>query len=237
MNGATYVSDSGNSKISGNKKVDSTYVSIESTCPSSCSLKEEGCYAKNSFVGFTSKRLDKEAENLSPLQVARAEANAINNSYNGGPVPKGRDLRIHVSGDSRTVTGTRIINKAIGEWKKRGGGDCWSYTHAWKHVSREEWSNVSILASVDSVKDVAEARAQGYAPAIVVSEFNGNRAFTMEGSDVKWIPCPAQTKEVSCSSCRLCFNADRLFRDNMGIAFEAHGVKKSSIKKRLKIIQ
>lgn len=237
MNGAIYVSESGNSKINGTNKVDATYTSIQATCPTSCTLKGNGCYAQSSFVGITSSRLDKESSGFSALQVARAEAKAIDGAYNGGPVPAGRDMRIHVAGDSRTVTGTRIINKAVGRWKERGGGDCWSYTHAWKNVSRDEWSNVSILASVSCVEEVAEARKQGYAPAIVVPEFNGDKAFQLEGSDTKWIPCPAQTRGVGCTDCRLCFNADRLHEGNFGIAFEAHGVKKNAIKRSLKVIQ
>jgi hypothetical protein len=182
-------------------------------------------------------RLNKEAEGMSPLQTARAEAKAIDNSYNGGIVPSGRDLRIHVAGDSRTVTGSKIINKAIGRWKQRGGGDCWSYTHAWKAVNREEWSNVSMLASIDSIADVNAARKQGYAPAMVVEDFDSPKAFKVDGCDTKWIPCPAQTKEVGCSDCRLCFDANRLFEGNYGIAFAAHGVKKNAIKRRLNVIK
>lgn len=237
MNGVIYVSNSGNTKIMGSKKVDATYSSIEVTCPSSCELKNTGCYAQTSYVGMQNARLNKEASNLSPLQVARAEAKAIDNSYSGGNVPTGRDMRLHVAGDSRTVTGSRVINKAVGRWKQRGGGDCWSYTHAWRNVSRDEWDNVSMLASVDSVSEISEAREQGYAPAIVVPEFNSDKAFNLDGTDTKFIPCPAQTREVGCTDCRLCFNADRLFHKNMGIAFAAHGVRKNAIKKRLNVIQ
>lgn len=237
MNGAIYVSDSGNSKIMGSRKVDATYASIEASCPNSCSLKEKGCYAQLSFVGMQVRRLDTQAEGHSALQVARAEAKAIDESYRGGDVPKGRDLRIHVAGDSRTLAGTKLINHAVGRWKKRGGGSAWSYTHAWKNIPRSEWNNVSILASVASVDEVAEARQQGYAPAIVVPEHPSDKAYLLEGSDVKWIPCPAQTRDVGCSDCRLCFNANRLFSANMGIAFAAHGVKRNEVKRHLTVVK
>lgn len=237
MHGATYVSDSGNSKLNGSKPIDATYVSIESSCPSSCPLKSSGCYAQSSFTGITVRRLDTEAKDLSILQVARAEAKAIDQSYKGGNIPKGRDLRIHVSGDSRSLAGTRIINKAISRWIKRGGGTAFSYTHAWRHVPRDEWSNVSILASISNVKEASEARKQGYAPAIVVAGHPSDKAYYLEGSNVKWIPCVQQTRGVGCSDCRLCFDANRLYKNNMGIAFAAHGVKKNEIKKHLKVIQ
>lgn len=238
MNGVTYVVNSGNSKIMGSKPVDATYASIKATCPKTCSLKNgNGCYAELSFVGIQVRRLDDQAEGLSTLELARAEAKAIDSAYNGKGIPNKRDMRLHVAGDSRTIAGSKMINSAVGRWKKRGGGDCWSYTHAWRTISRDIWSNVSILASVDNVSEAKEARKQGYAPAMVVPEHPSDKAFLVDGSDIKWIPCPAQTRDVGCSDCRLCFNADRLFEGNFGIAFAAHGSKKNNIKKRLNVLK
>jgi hypothetical protein len=240
MNGAKYVSDSRNKKLMGSKKskkIDATYISVTGSCPGTCPLKDEGCYAQVGPMGIHVKRLDGEVNGLSALQVARAEATVINESYGGGDVPMGRDLRIHVSGDCRTISGARIINKAIGGWKKRGGGAAWGYTHCWDHVTRDEWSNVSMMASVDSVDEVIYARQNGYAPALVVSEHPSERAYLLPGSDIKWIPCPAQTRHVGCVDCRLCMNADRLYESNMGITFSAHGVKKNTIKRRLNVVR
>jgi hypothetical protein len=237
MDGAIYVSDSGNTKIMGTKKVDATYVSIKASCPKDCPLMGEGCYAQLSYVGMTTVRLDDEAAGFSPLQAARSEARCIDECYKGGAVPTGRDMRLHVAGDSRTLAGTRIINNAIKRWKKRGGGACWSYTHAWKNVPRQEWNNVSILASVSNVEEVSLAREQGYAPAIVVSEHVSDKAYLLKGSDVKWIPCPAQTRDVGCSDCRLCFDANRLFDGNFGIAFAVHGSKKEKMKRHLTVLK
>lgn len=236
MRGAIYVSKSGNKKINGSQKVDATYVSIKHSCPDTCPLKDDGCYGQNTLVALTNFRMERRAKGQSLLDLARSEAKAIDNSYDSGPVPKGRALRLHVAGDSRTRTGTRIINNAIARWKKRGGGDCWSYTHTWKNVHRENWSNVSILASVTNVSEVKEARMQGYAPAIIVPEFNGDKVFKLDGSDIKWIPCVQQTRNIGCTDCRLCFNADRLYNDGFGIAFAAHGAKKNTIKRRLKVL-
>jgi hypothetical protein len=237
MNGATYVEDSGNRKIMGSKKIDATYVSIEASCPKSCPLKGEGCYAELGYTGYTTHRLDDEAEGFTAIQAARAECSVIDSAYNGGQIPKGRDLRLHISGDSRTITGTRIINAAIARWKNRGGGSCWSYTHAFSHVPRKDWSNVSVLASIDNVGQVEEARKQGYACAILVSEHPSEKAYRLPGSDVKWIPCPQQTRSIGCADCRLCFNSERLFESNMGIAFAAHGVMKNQIKRHLTLVK
>jgi hypothetical protein len=239
MKSAIYVSDSGNTKLSGTKSVDTTYASIKSSCPSSCPLKDgKACYAELGYVGFVTSRLDKVAKGLSALEVAREEARAIDYSYNGKAVPQNRDLRIHTAGDSRTVKGTKLINSAIGRWKKRGGGIAWSYTHSWKNIKRSLWSNASVLASVSNTEEANEARKQGYAPAIIVSEFNGDKAFKIDGSSVKWIPCPAQTKNnIGCVDCRLCMRSEFLYKSNVGIAFAAHGVKKNNLKKRLEVIK
>lgn len=237
MKGAIYVSDSGNTKIMGSKKVDATYASIKHTCPSSCPLKDQGCYAQTSFVGMINLRMQRRAKGESVMDVARSEAKAIDASYNGGPVPQGRALRLHVAGDSRTLLGTRIINKAVARWKQRGGGDCWSYTHAWKHVPRGEWSNVSILASIQNTSEVEAAKAQGYAPSIVVPEHPSDKAYKLPGSDTTFIPCPNQTRGVGCTDCNLCMKADWLHETNRGIAFSVHGVYKGILKRKLTVIQ
>jgi len=237
MKGAIYVEGSWNRKILGSKKVDATYTSIKRTCPKPCPLMGEGCYGELGYVGITSHRLDDESCGLSPLDVARSEAAAIDNSYKGGQVPEKRDLRMHVAGDSRTIAGSSIINKSIGRWKKRGGGDCWGYTHAHAHVPRNVWSNVSILASISDVSEVEGASKQGYACAIVVPEHLSNKAYKLPNSDVNWIPCPQQTKGIGCTDCRLCFNADRLLEGNFGIAFAVHGVMKKSLKRHLTVIK
>lgn len=240
MQGSIYVSRSKNAKLSKDGSVDCTYTSIEKTCPTSCELKDKGCYGALSYTGIVNNRLNNESKELSKMEVARAEAACIDMAYGGGKVPTNRFMRLHVIGDSTTVKGTKLINSAVGRWKRRGDGTnkVWSYTHAWRTIPRKLWNHVSILASVDKVEDVALARERGYAPAIVVPEFHGDKVFTMDGSSTKWIPCPAQTKEnTTCVSCNLCTRADFLYSKNMGIAFEAHGVKSKEIKRRLQVIQ
>jgi hypothetical protein len=237
MRGAIYVEKSDNRKISGDDKVDATYVSIKNTCSDTCALKNEGCYGQTSYVGMVNQRLNRLARQHSPLKVARAEAKVIDNAYGGGKVPAGRALRVHVSGDSKTIKGTRSINAAIGRWKTRGGGDVWSYTHSFRHVPRKEWSNVSILASIESTSQVEEVRKMGYAPALVVAEHLSEKSYKLVGADTTFIPCPQQTRGIPCVDCRLCMRANWLYETNRGIAFAAHGVNKNIIKKHLKVIQ
>lgn len=234
MKGAIYVENSSNSKLG---KMDAIYASIQSTCPSSCALRDKGCYAQNSFSGIVSRRLDKEAKKSTPLDVARSIARAIDDSHGGGAVPEGTIVRTFVSGDSRTWMGTRIIAKAISRWIKRGGKVAYGYSHAFARVPRHMWGETNVLASIDRIEDAKVARANGYSPAIVVANHISERVYNLPGSDIKWIPCPNQTRGITCASCKLCFNTNRLFEGGYGISFAAHGVKTREIKRRLTVIQ
>jgi hypothetical protein len=237
--GAIYVENSQNEKITGLGKCDATYASIRNTCSSTCPLQKNNlCYAEQSFTGMTVKRLDRLARQHSPLVIAREEAKCIDNAYGGRKIPNGRDMRVHVSGDCKVRSGVKLINAAVGRWKKRGGRDCWSYTHSHANIPRSLWSNVSILASIEDVCQIGGVRKMGYAPALVISEFANDKAFTVPECETRFIPCPAQTKDnVSCVSCRLCMKADWLYETNRGIAFAAHGIKKNDLKRRLTVLQ
>ena len=105
----------------------------------------------------------------------------------------------------------------------------------WHNVPRSAWKDVSILASIESPKQIAEARNNGYAPAIVVPEHESDKAYKI--GDTTFIPCPQQTHQVHCSDCGLCMKADWLFATNRGIAFAAHGVKTRELKRHLTVIR
>lgn len=204
-------------------RVDQTYASIEATCRD-CRLKDSGCYAQVSFTGYTVRRLDAQACDMTATEVAKAEACAIDASYGGGAVP-GTSLRLHVSGDCSTVIGARYVGKAVQRWMARGGRVAWTYTHSWRRVPRVAWGPVSVLASVDDVRDAPEAMERGYAPARVVESFpNGDRAWVEH--DIRWVPCPEQTRGVQCVDCKLCHDGDKLRSMGTGIAFAAHGARR-----------
>lgn len=241
MRGAIYVEKSANHKLAGHSgRVDATYASIKKSCPDTCELKGNGCYAEQSYVGMIVNRLDRRAKGQTPLGIARAEAKVIDLAYKGKKIPPNTSLRLHVSGDSRTVKGTRVLSKAVSRWRARGGWRAYSYTHAWKRVPRKEWGEVSVLASVANLREADEAYKLGYAPALVVPEHPGSKSYKLDGSDITWIPCPAQTKVekgIGCSDCGLCMNDKRLHDGKYGITFAAHGVKRNEIKRHLTVIQ
>ena len=129
-------------------------------------------------------------------------------------------MRLHVVGDCKNNQTAEIVSSACRDFTKRGGGKAWSYTHAWRKVCKSAWDGVSILASVDKLKHGKKALEKGYAPAGVVDKFPQEKAFVESG--VKWIPCPAQTKGVTCTQCKLCWNAEMLREQGAGIVFQKH---------------
>lgn len=208
----------------------STYVSIDATCPSSCKFKRNedgtpgGCYVDAGKTVFTIKRLDEESQGAHPDEVVVAEADLIDRAWPKG-VPQdgdrgGRDLRLHVGGDTTSADATRFLADAVTRWKARGGGSVWTYTHRWAEIPRDAWGSISVLASVESPAQFAAARKMGYAPALVVSSHPTRRAQTWEG--VKVIPCPAETAGTTCVECRLCLDRP-LFDMKAGISFALHG--------------
>jgi hypothetical protein len=202
-----------------NKKVGDisvTYLPIKQTCPDSCALKGTACYAENGYVGYTVRRLEEGAKHLSAYDVVRKEAREII-AY----APKSnKPLRLHVSGDARTNKSAKLLSNAASYWKDK----VYTYTHAWRDVERSSWGSVSVLASVENVEDAKKAMARGYAPAIVVSEHKNAKAYVKDG--LKIIPCPQQTREVTCDKCGLCMNDSMLREQGAAIGFAVHGVMK-----------
>ncbi len=131
---------------------------------------------------------------MSSIKVARAESRAIDGAFRGGLID-GRPIRLHTVGDCRNRTSARIVGAAASRWVERGGGNAWTYTHAGEDVPRKAWGDsVSVLASIDTLDQVATVIANGYAPARYVADFpHGARSWVESG--VRWIPCPAQTRE------------------------------------------
>ncbi len=182
-----------------------TSVSLEATCPATCPWKSSpgqlgACYVEAGFQKFVAARLDKEAQNLDPAEVLRAEAELIRKSFRRGPIPqdgpggRGRALRLHVAGDIEGRAGAEALAGASENWLERGGSRPWSYTHRWREVHRRHWGPISVLASIEDPKDMSAVAKMGYAPALVVAEFPSETAFKLNGWNI--VPCPFETKQI-----------------------------------------
>lgn len=214
----------------------STYASIAATCSDGCPFKRDpvtgelgGCFAEAGFTGHLVRNLDRGAVELglSGVDVALEEVRALERAFGYGPIPqdgyrgRGRDLRIHVSGDVADAESARLLGQAATAWKKRRGGTVWTYTHTWRQIPREAFGpDLQVLASCETREAVRHARVRGYAPALVVSQFRSERAY--ESGGLRILPCPAETRGVTCVECRLCLDRDLLDLD-LVIGFAIHG--------------
>lgn len=223
-----FVEHSTNSKLAkGKDSIATTYLPINKTCSNDCPLKNKVCYAQTGFVGIHNWRLEKSAKRKSHDKVVGEEARAIRSSFNGKQI-NGIPLRLHVSGDCRTAKGAARLNSAASNYVMRGGGRVYTYTHSWRNLMRSRWGkNISVLASIENVDEAKKARKNGYASALVVPSFPSDKAFYIKGE--KFIPCPNQTRGISCASCKLCFDADKLLKIGANISFSAHGSRKENL--------
>ena len=229
LRGVRYIRRSGNRKL-GRHSVDAIYIAIAPSCLD-CPFKpdedgKKGCWGTVGRVGIVNMRLEEEAVGMDRRTLGREVARAIEEAY-VRRVPEGRYLRLPVIGDVSTPSAVDPVRKAIARWLAKGGAGVWGYTHGWRRVPRASWGSASMLASVETIAEVSQAREQGYAAARVVASFpNGPRAWMEEG--VRHIPCPEQTLGVRCEDCQLCFNDKALLERDSIIAFRVH----SQIKKR-----
>ena len=114
-----------------------------------------------------------------------------------------------------------------------------TYTHSWRDIPRETWGvKISVLASCETVPQALEAMGRGYAAALVVGEHpQDGRVWYPHGSGggIRVIPCPEQTRGVTCRECRLCMRDGLLKGIRAVIAFAAHGGRKRDVQKLVRI--
>lgn len=242
MYGASFQKTSSNDKLSvvlrkrhKNKRyqtyptrpyVCSTYVSIKSTCPEECRFRNAGCYPQVGNSAQYVQQLDDSAVGMDGYDIALAEADLINRAWPRG-IPQdgargGRDLRLHVAGDTACTKSAYALGWAAERWRARGGGAVWTTTHRWREIAPYAFGPaISVLASVETPGEVLQAIDLGYMPAITMVEFRDKRAFSLpEAPAVKVVPCPSQTRGIKCIHCRLCFK--KLPKGRV-IGFQLHG--------------
>ena len=218
---------------SGNEKtgeVVATYAPTGLTCSHHCPFRAEvvdgkrqaaGCYADTGRTAIASRKISKgRAAPATALEAAQHEADLFDTIRHP---PAGRPVRLHVSGDCLTGEAARIVSAAVERYQRRGGGDCWTYTHSWRYIDREDWGSISVLASCETIEDVIAARRRGYASALVVSEHPADGRAELDASGVTLLPCPEQTRGVQCVKCGLCLRDQWLDENATVITLATHG--------------
>ena len=218
--------------VSNNVKTGPMPVSTSSplTCPSTCPLKAQGCYAKAGSLAYHWRKVTNGASGT---------------DYNGF-LAKVKALyptqlwRHNQAGDL-AGRGT-IINKPMLEAlvKANEGKRGFTYTHKPVENHKHAHANKQAIAdantkgftvnlSADSIDQADRYKALNIAPVVVTVPIGTPRKLdTPSGNRV--IQCPAQYKNnVTCMSCKLCAIRDR----KVIIGFEAHGYAKRKVSNRI----
>jgi hypothetical protein len=221
------VEQSGAEKLIG---CSATWVT-QASCWKLCAWFLEGCYASYGNAGIWTNGLNKLAGGktvaIDARIIARDEAKAID-ALSGD-----YDLRVHVVGDCRSNEAAGIVGKATWRYVRRGGRKAWTYCHTWRIVARKSWGRaLSVLASCETLQDVRSAMRAGYAAALVVESHPADgKAFEQDG--LTMVPCPNQTRGVTCLECQLCWKDAWLRRAKRVITFAPHGSGAKSVKATL----
>ena len=209
-------------ELSHNKKtgpVSATYAA-QPSCPPTCVFLKNGCYGEAGRVGIHTARLNKAAKTTDSLEIAKAEATAIDG------LTGLLDLRVHVVGDCKTEEEAKLVGDAASRFMARKRPTAaWTYAHAWKVIKRAAWGAMSVLASCHTKDEVKEAMASGYAASITTAKMP-EKAFTEDG--ITYVPCVEQTKGITCVACRLCLDDKKLLEKKIVIVFELHTAAKKA---------
>jgi hypothetical protein len=230
--GLRITKQTGNTKLTGATKeipFGASYRAVGFTCPSSCPLLNNGCYAQNGNTAMHQR--DRYSEN--DAQVMKDSAKTLKpNSYFRHHVSG--DLFITNSKDGSLNVDTDYLNAVLDVAKERPDVTFYSYTHGYKsldNLPEQTPKNLTINASCDNLEQVKDAKNKGWATVIVVSENEKRKRYNEDGIDI--VVCPNQTSSLTCSQCKLCFKQDRKFT----VAFQAHGASKKKISKRLESVE
>lgn len=218
-------------EITQNRKLGEVSVTLvsQASCPKSCPFYKAGCYAEAGPMGIHTSRLNKSLV-TDQIEIAKCEAEAILGLKGRRP------LRLHVVGDTTTSEAAKIVSEAARSYSKRQNQPVWGYTHQ-HDIPREAWDGVSMLRSCESIDQVRQSHKDGYAAALVVSEFKQDTVYEI-APGIKGVPCPQITgRAKTCEDCGLCMNDKKLLKSNLVILFAAHGSGTKKIKRMLDLRQ
>ena len=204
-------------KKSSNKKIGKipATVSHKDTCPDSCPLKDNGCYASAGFY-----------TNLHWKKVSEGERGTDWAGFLAGIEKFGQGLwRHNVSGDLRG-SDDLIDTKALKELTAANGSRRgFTYTHypMTKKSNRDAVQDAcregfTVNASTNNVSEAAEVFKKHNVPTVTVLASDAPNDQTVDG--VRIVACPAEKSEkVTCLSCGICQKAER----DYVIGFHVHG--------------
>jgi len=217
-------------KISSNSKTGTIPVTVSNrgTCPPSCPLLKNGCYAEGYY---TQLHWDK---------VTNGERGTNWDEFISAikSLPKRILWRHNVSGDlvgANDIIDAKALAQLVRANRNKSG---FTYTHYpmdndnnVQAVKRANDAGFTINLSANNINQADHYKALGVAPVVVVVAEDCEKV-TFTPNMNKIIVCPAQTSDkVTCSSCGLCQKTDRTYI----IGFRVHGTYTKKAKLSLSI--
>lgn len=217
-------------EVSRNKKTGPilTTMTSPSSCPKSCALKGNGCYAEHGPTAIHWNRVDDKGMEWDEF------CDELKRKLRGKSL-----WRHNVAGDLPTLEdGVTVSGRAIGRLLVRAEAvPGFTYTHhplnqsnvyLFDFVHTAGVGKFTINISADTMAQADEAFEMNLPTTVVVpSDWTGLR-LTPKGNPV--VICPAVANEgVTCLTCQLCAKADR----KSIVGFPAHGARKRVINLRL----
>lgn len=207
--------------VSGNKKTGPIPVSTTSknSCPSTCPLLGNGCYAALGHTNIHWSRLSDKGQSESEFLAAVRK------------IRKGQLWRHNQAGDlphnDGHVDGAFLRGLVAANKGKHG----FTYTHHLPEVG----DNASLIKeandggfavnlSANNLDQAVEYRESYDSPVVTVMAMDAPNVQEYKGHRV--VACPAEKSDkVNCSTCGLCQKADRDYI----IGFRAHGIQKKRV--------
>jgi hypothetical protein len=197
------------------------------SCPSTCPLLGNGCYAGAGHSNIHWKKLDNGGLNIDQLAalIKKLPIGTIWRHNEAGDLPH--------TGDNQTIDG-QLLGKIVAANSRKNG---FTYTHyplTQQNIETLKQANekgFTINVSANNFEELDFAMEQNLPSVVMVDENSPNKFTTKNGNKV--IVCPNQLKDkITCIECGLCQQKDRKF----AIAFKLHGIGKNKAKKALQIV-
>jgi hypothetical protein len=214
---------------SSNAKTGPIAVSTTSqdSCPSGCALKENGCYASTGPL-----KLHWDKVSAGPWIDKPRGTDLMSFCDSLRSLPDGSCFRHNQAGDLPHTNGLINVHalKLITDACADRSLVAWTYTH---HNTDKAPNKLAILQankagmvvniSAHSQQHAAHYHKQGLPSVCIVPRGETRKHWEHDG--VRFLVCPAQTSEKTCSDCKLCAIADR----SCVVAFKAHGTQAKKV--------
>lgn len=184
------------------------------SCPSSCPLKDKGCYAAMGRLNIHWLRLNNKGLNINQL------AEKISG------LPAGKLWRHNQAGDlpgSKDKINAKDLNLIVKANKGKRG---FTYTHHTpfnkdnaRAIKQANKAGFTVNLSADNLAEADQMAALKIAPVVTILDSEQKENITTPKGN-KVVVCPNYTHNVQCVDCQLCQKADR----SVIVGFPAHGI-------------